>query len=300
MCPYVLTLNIVNIETSVGKTHAFICPGKGTLPPVVLIHGVCSTSHDYLPLIIRLQKICSSVIVVDLPGHGRSEICGQGEPDDSWLVLSVVEVIRQLVKDKAILFGNSLGGLVAIRTALLIPDKIVAMVLASPAGAPVSSKELEGLKSFFRLSTHQCGVKFLSRVTAYPEKIPRLLMSIMSWTCRVRVSSPSIKIIMTSATPSHMLQAREIRRIRPPTMLIWGKYERILPASGLAFFKKNMKQKKQQVEFHEEEEFGHVPFLDDPSRLVDIMQGFFTRIGLYADGSDVSSVLPSTKPPAAG
>ena len=284
-------LHTVNIDTSVGKTHAFICPGKGTLPPAVLIHGVCSTSHDYLPLITRLQKLCQSVIVVDLPGHGRSEILGEGEPNDSWLVSAVVEVISQLVKDKAILFGNSLGGLVAIRAALACPDKICAMVLASPAGAPVSSQELEGLKSFFRLSTHQCGVKFLSRVTAYPEKIPGPLMSIMSWATRVRVSSPSIKIIMTSVTPAHMLTSKELRRIRPPTMLIWGKFERILPASGLAFFRKHMKQK--YVEFHDEEEFGHVPFIDDPDRLLHIMKGFFERVGL-PDGSI------ATSPPAGG
>ena len=88
---------------------------------------------------------------------------------------------------------------------------------------------------------------------------------------------------MISATPAHMLTSKELRRIEMPTMLIWGRFERILPSSGLAFFRKHMKQK--HVEFHDEEEFGHVPFIDDCDRLVKIMGDFFARAGLKDDAS---------------
>lgn len=56
------------ITTSVGKTHVLNCPGRGPYPTAVLVHGVCSCAHDYYPLITRLQRLCKSVLVIDLPG----------------------------------------------------------------------------------------------------------------------------------------------------------------------------------------------------------------------------------------
>jgi hypothetical protein len=65
----------VSVDTSVGKAHVLVCPGSGCLPPAVLVHGVCSTAHDYFPLITRLQKLCETVLVVDLPGD-EALACG--------------------------------------------------------------------------------------------------------------------------------------------------------------------------------------------------------------------------------
>jgi pimeloyl-ACP methyl ester carboxylesterase len=99
-------------------------------------------------------------------GHGRSEIPSEGEPDDTWLVESLCQVMAAVLPgegEKALVFGNSLGGLVAIRAALQCPERIAGLVLASPAGAPVTPSELSELKQYFRLETHEAGVAFMSR-----------------------------------------------------------------------------------------------------------------------------------------
>jgi pimeloyl-ACP methyl ester carboxylesterase len=46
--------------------------------------------------------------------------------------------------------------------------------------------------------------------------------------------------IFTTASTSHMLTGAELRRLKPPTMLIWGAHERILPPESLAFFRKHL------------------------------------------------------------
>lgn len=48
------------VETSAG-THVHVLvfeskPSDGLLPPIVLLHGVCSTAHDYAPLVRRLRR----------------------------------------------------------------------------------------------------------------------------------------------------------------------------------------------------------------------------------------------------
>lgn len=147
-------------------------------------------------------------------------------------------------------------------------------ILASPAGAPVTPAQMEGLKDIFRLFTHQSGVDFMSRVTAFPQRIPSALMHIMAWACRVRVSSPNIHRIMTKASSSHMLTGRHLSRLKVPAMLIWGRHERIFPRDSLEFFRRHLPK---DVEINEEEDFGHVPFLDDPDRLVEIVHEFMVR-----------------------
>lgn len=119
------------LTTSVGKTHVLDCPGRGPYPTAILVHGVCSCAHDYHPVISRLQRLCKRVLVIDLPGHGRSEI-PDGEPQESWLTDGLCESLDQLMPkgEKALLFGNSLGGLVAIKAALLCPDRFAGLVSA--------------------------------------------------------------------------------------------------------------------------------------------------------------------------
>ena len=77
-----------------------------TLPHLSIFHATSFVSP--LQLIHRLKKLCQCVYVVDLPGHGRSAI-PEGEPEASWLTDSVCEVLATLVKDRVLLFGNSLG-----------------------------------------------------------------------------------------------------------------------------------------------------------------------------------------------
>lgn len=263
------------------------------------------TGHDFLPLLNGLRKCCKEVIVLDLPGHGKSGI-HVDDPDFKTLVISVVDVIqhtitptattttapilhdelsRQIEKGalptsspspppKILLVGNSLGGLVAIRVALQIPQSIAGLCLLSPAGAPLTADELTEVKRLFQLQNQQEGLAFVERVCAFPERLPRALRAIMSWACRMRTSSGAIHVIMNKAQPSHMLSKKDLRGLRDtPTLFVWGKHEKVLHAHGLLFFKRYLSAKS--TAFCCEEEFGHVPFLDDPKRLLDIMQGFF-------------------------
>jgi hypothetical protein len=79
----------VIVPTSVGKAHVLCCPGRGTYPAAVLVHGVCSCAHDYYPLITRLQKVCKAVFVVDLPGRSRDLLLLGSQGQGSAVMTSV-------------------------------------------------------------------------------------------------------------------------------------------------------------------------------------------------------------------
>lgn len=67
------------------------------------------------------------VIAVDLAGHGES-----GDNRAKWTLASFAEDVRAVIEKekvtRAVLVGNSLGGPVAVETALMVPDKVIGIV----------------------------------------------------------------------------------------------------------------------------------------------------------------------------
>jgi pimeloyl-ACP methyl ester carboxylesterase len=105
--------------------------GAGT--PVLLIHGIGSSSDTWgqIPEQVSAQGI--RVLAVDLPGHGESS----REPGD-YSLGSLASTIRDLLDDRGIerahLVGHSLGGGVSMQFAYQFPDRVASMVLESSGG----------------------------------------------------------------------------------------------------------------------------------------------------------------------
>jgi pimeloyl-[acyl-carrier protein] methyl ester esterase len=95
---------------------------SGSGPELVLIHGWGLHSGIWDGLLPLLEShYC--VTRVDLPGHGRSPWGGAGTLDD------MARAVLAVVPAPAALVGWSLGGLVALRAALLQPASVTALAL---------------------------------------------------------------------------------------------------------------------------------------------------------------------------
>ena len=71
------------VRTSVGRLHVLSRPGKGTLPPVVVLHGLSAAGQYYANLMRRLRPAVKQVIALDMPGHGYSELPAAGLNHDT-------------------------------------------------------------------------------------------------------------------------------------------------------------------------------------------------------------------------
>ena len=94
---------------------------SGNGPGLVLIHGWGLHGGIWDGLVPLLEPHFR-VIRVDLPGHGRSAWSGEVTLD------AMVERVVTAVPDAAAWLGWSMGGLVALRAAMLHPDKVNALV----------------------------------------------------------------------------------------------------------------------------------------------------------------------------
>ena len=62
-----------------------------------------------------------------------------------------------------------------------------------------------------------------------------------------------------------------------PTLLVWGKSEKVLPYEGLEYFRAHLPS---HAEIHEVQGFGHIPQMERPLELVELLMGFARRHSL--------------------
>jgi pimeloyl-ACP methyl ester carboxylesterase len=117
------------LETG-GTRLSYAVGGDGT--PVVLVHGLGGTIENWRALAPALASR-HRVLVPDLPGHGGSSLLSEA-PDVDALANAVLELADAEEIRGAVWVGHSLGGLVALRAAVLRPDIVRGLVLAAAAG----------------------------------------------------------------------------------------------------------------------------------------------------------------------
>ncbi len=119
-----------------GARLHYAVGGAGS--PLVLVHGLGGIVENWCALAPALAER-HRVLVPDLPGHGRSALLSEARNLDSLseaaLGLAEAEDIRG-----AIWIGHSLGGVVALRAAVLRPDAVGGVVLAAAAGIGSASR----------------------------------------------------------------------------------------------------------------------------------------------------------------
>lgn len=110
----------------------WIIPGKQPGGPTVLVlHGHRDFTYGAMRFVQALAPFSGHIVLFDWPGHGGCTApwmtCGKREPDD---VLAVIEGLPDAIRQRPIvLFGYSLGGQIAVKTAGLYPDRFAGLVI---------------------------------------------------------------------------------------------------------------------------------------------------------------------------
>lgn len=113
-----------------GTLLRYVVGGDGA--PLVLVHGLGGTIENWRALAPALAAR-HRVIVPDLPGHGGSATLAEARDVDA-LAAAVLGVVAAEEIRGAVWIGHSLGGVVALRAAVLKPDAVRGLVLAAAAG----------------------------------------------------------------------------------------------------------------------------------------------------------------------
>ena len=127
------TATTLGIRTRAGTPLRYRVDGDPAAPLVVCTHGVSLDHRAVAPQVPALVAAGYRVLTWDVRGHGRSQPAGAGVTlvrvaEDLLALLDAVEV------DRAVLVGQSFGGLVSQEAFARAPSRVAALVmLGTPA-----------------------------------------------------------------------------------------------------------------------------------------------------------------------
>ncbi|MEM7579064.1 MAG: alpha/beta fold hydrolase [Cyanobacteria bacterium P01_A01_bin.80] len=101
-------------------------------PPLLLIHGFGASTDHWRKNIAELQHDFE-VYAIDLLGFGRSEKSKIQYGGDLWRD-QLNDFITEVIGEKAVLAGNSLGGYASLCVAAQRPESVAGLVLLNSAG----------------------------------------------------------------------------------------------------------------------------------------------------------------------
>ena len=237
--------------------------------PIVLIHGTSASLHTWEGWVAAL-KDDRRVITFDLPGFGLTG----PSPDGGYTIAAYVRFVGALLDkvgvERCVLGGNSLGGNIALATALAMPDRVYKLVLVDSAGYPfVSSSVPIG----FRIAQIPVVNRLLEYVTPRslveasvrnvygdPSKVTSALvdryfdMTVRAGNRHALVQRFSQSVFGANAT--------RIAGLKVSTLIVWGSRDRLIPPDYAERFHRDIAGSRIVVF----PDLGHVPQEEDPVR----------------------------------
>jgi pimeloyl-ACP methyl ester carboxylesterase len=250
----------VHVVTRRGRVHAYELRGRGE-GTFVLLHGMGTTATSYLAVARRLLPHARRVLLPDLLAHGRSEVTPL---DRDALAVAMREALDTWVdpREPAVFLGTSLGGATALGYAIESPSRVRALVLASPAGAPLSPDELDEIRRRFDLRTREDARRFFAELLHRPPRAFRLLERGLV----EQLGSPTVQGFLGSLSAADFLDPASLATLPCPIRVVWGQSDRILPRSGLSFLRTTLPA---GTHFEEPAALGHSPHLERPHLVVE-------------------------------
>ena len=248
-----------------GEPVRYFRAGSG--PPVVLLHGLGEAALVWFRNIPPLSE-AFTVYAPDLLGHGRS-----GRPPRPYgpqaAAAFVLGFLDALGVPSAHLVGNSLGGLLALLTALEHPDRVRSLVLEDSAGL---GREVAGFlrgmvlpgigEALARPSRKR--LRRLLRILLYgPSTVPGPFLEGL-YQERARPGNARVMLqLLRAGTSFRGVKGAYVFRDRlssltTPTLVLWGRQDPIFPvAHGL-----EAARRLSRGQVHIFEECGHWPHFE--------------------------------------
>lgn len=214
--------------------------GPETAPPVILIHGFIYSLESFDAWAADLKRD-HRVIRFDLLGHGLSgpdPLTRYSPQERADFIGNVMDAIGI---DRAVVAGNSLGGLAAWRFAATAPNRVAALILVSPGAYPNRGVGDEAQSppapfAFFLRNPTEPGVA-LALQGVYADKAAITPEVVRRATTLMRQPGNGDAFVQSIEEFSLPDPEPLLRAIKAPTLILWGAEDKVIPveqASRLA------------------------------------------------------------------
>jgi pimeloyl-ACP methyl ester carboxylesterase len=260
---------------------------------IVLLHGKNFGGYYFRNVIARLNEAGYRVVVPDQIGWGKSP-----KPDIHYsfqqLAANTAALLDALHVGNVAVLGHSTGGMLAVRFALMYPDRVTHLVLEDPIGLEdyrlkIPPQSDDTLFAQELNNTQPAAIEaFYAHYFAHP--MPSLYEPLADVQIRVSRSPDYEQWARASALAYQMIYQQPVRYeyhlLRPPTLIIVGAEDHTVPLGGYAapdvratmgHFPELARDAAHDIphgQFVVVPNAGHIPHLEQPQAFFDALLPF--------------------------
>ncbi len=202
-----------------------VIAGRGE-PTLVLIHGFGDHLMTWRAVFDQLAT-GRQVLAFDLPGFGASE-----KPAGRYTLDAMADRVRSLlrhIQGPVVLVGHSMGGEIALATAIAEPDRVVALILIAPAGFDVGLAGITDSMTSRRAAL--ISIWEAARSSLLPLHDPEWLGEPAGWAEYDPSFDPAYRASTSAVLEEFDFQGlgRRAAAVTSPVLLIWGSADPIVP-----------------------------------------------------------------------
>lgn len=232
--------------------------GPASAPPIVLIHGFSFSLETWDVWAAELAKNYR-VVRYDLSGHGLSF----PDPARRYATQDRVRQLKRLLKHlhirKAVLAGNSYGGLIAWNFAAQFPRHVDKLILIDSAAYTINGvtdkpASVPPAMHDYLMKPTPAGVAYsASQIFAHPEKLPPERLEFM----RSMIARPQNGPALLAHLEQFTLPVPDARlaQIQAPTLILWGRADKVIPVAHADLLDAAIPRSKLIIY----DDVGHVP-----------------------------------------
>jgi abhydrolase domain-containing protein 6 len=248
------------LQLPTGSMHYLVRENPHPDGTVVFVHGIGTSSSSWMRVLKHLSTP-RRIIVPDLPGYGfSSSHARRGFSTLEEHVDALTRLIDSETKGSIVLIGQSLGGWISARTAARTPRSIDRLILIDAAG--INYPGVESLRDLFTVNSTRDTRRLLSSLWyRYPWYFRPFAGSIHR-----ELVSRKMNEFVASVGPADFLD-EELGLLTMPVTVIWGKQDK----ATLPISMDILMNKIPHAEVHTIDRCGHVPQLEHPAILAEIL-----------------------------
>lgn len=272
------------VATEKGEMH-FHEAGDG--PPLLCLHGSGPGVNGWSNFGGNLQSLAQRfrTLILDLPGFGESPAT-DGHPSND-APEAVGRFLDAMGLEKVSILGNSMGGGAAARFAAEHPERVVRIASIGGVGVSIfSASPPEGIRlliDFTEDPTRERLIAWLRSMVYDQALVTEELIEMrwkravdpaqLAWSRKMYSRAVFEGAMKRAADPSNPPSWVYLRRIQAPTLVLWGRDDRVTPVDGALFPMRFIPKCELHVFFN----CGHWAMIERKEEFESVVMAFFSR-----------------------
>lgn len=271
----------MNIRIRGISYHFDIHQKNPDLPYLILLHGFMGSGRQFEHLLPELKTFCNPV-TVDLLGHGNTEGAElHYRFSTKEQVADLVKLISEQLHIPLYLYGYSMGGRLALQTAIHRPDLFRGLILESSTFGIESETERQARQSLDGSRSDQIMGNFSGFLNEWRSKplfqpvhdeVPDQLMQRMSEIQSAQNNLWMANALQAFGTGTMPCVREQLAGLPVPVQLIAGEND-----SKFIHINRQMEKELNDAHFERVSRAGHRVHMDNPEQLITIIREFLDK-----------------------